>query len=273
MPHWICRACAVEYPESASPPLTCPICEDERQYVPPAGQAWLSLEQLASDGHRIEHTQLEPGLHSLWVEPKVGIGQHGHLVQLDAGNVLWDPPGFVDDDAVKWIRSLGGVAAIVASHPHMFGTQVSWSHALDGADVFVAEADLEWVQRKDPVIRTWTGDVEPLPGITLRTVGGHFPGSAVLHFTGADGKGVLLSGDTIFPGPSQKWVTFLRSYPNNVPFSAAAVERIVKRANTFDYDRMYGNVNNRILTDAHAVVERSAERYISWVRGEFDHLT
>ncbi len=39
---WTCRACGVEYPESEHPPAACPICEDERQYVPPAGQAWVT---------------------------------------------------------------------------------------------------------------------------------------------------------------------------------------------------------------------------------------
>lgn len=273
MPLWICKACAVEYPDTAEAPGTCAVCEDERQYVPPAGQEWLTLEGLAADGHRIEHSEVEPGLHALWADPKVGIGQHGHLVQTDAGNLLWDPPGFLDGAAVEWIRGLGGVAAIVASHPHMFGAQVSWSHALDNADVLVAEADRGWVQREDAVIRTWTGDLEPLPGVTLRTVGGHFPGSAVLHFAGADGKGVLLSGDTIFPGPSEKWVTFLRSYPNHIPLSAAVVERVVTAVNEFEYDRMYGNFGQPVRTDARAAVRRSADRYIAWVRGDFDHLT
>jgi len=249
------------------------MCEDERQFVPPSGQEWTSLEQLTADGHRIEHTESEPGLHALWAEPRVGIGQHGHLVQTPAGNLLWDPPGFMDDDAVEWIRSLGGISMIVASHPHMFGVQVSWSRAFDNAEVLVAQADRTWLSREDAVIRSWTGDLEPLPGVTLRTVGGHFPGSAVLHFTGADGKGVVLSGDTVFPGPTEKWVTFLRSYPNSIPLSAAVVERVVTSVNGFDYDRMYGTFGRALRSDARAAVRRSADRYIAWVRGDFDHLT
>ena len=84
----------------------------------------------------------------------------------------------------------------------MFGVQVSWSHALGNADVLVAEADRGWVQREDAVIRTWTGDLEPLPGVTLRTVGGHFPGSTVLHFTGADGNGGRVTRGSPLSGSS-----------------------------------------------------------------------
>jgi hypothetical protein len=36
---------------------------------------------------------------------------------------------------------------------------------------------------------------------------------------------------------------------------------------------MYGNFGNVIDADAMAVVRRSADRYMSWVSGEFDVLT
>lgn len=274
MPLWLCTACAVEYPESAEPPAECPICVDERQFVPPSGQAWTSLEELAATGHRIELDELEPDLFAVSATPKVGIGQHGHVVRTDAGNLLWDPPGFVDQTIADRLRNLGGIAAIVASHPHMYGAQVSWSRALGDAPVYVAEADRGWVQREDGCIRSWSGGLEVLPGVTLRIVGGHFPGSAVAHWAaGADGRGVLLGGDTVFPGPSEKWVTFLRSYPNDIPMSAAVVERVVSATNQFEYDRVYGNLGNIVRDDAHAAVRRSADRYIGWVRGDYDHLT
>jgi glyoxylase-like metal-dependent hydrolase (beta-lactamase superfamily II) len=274
MPTWSCKACAVEYPVSAEPPDACPICLDERQFVPPAGQAWTSLEELTAQGYRVDIDEVEPDLFALWTTPTVGIGQHGHLVRTSAGNLLWDPPGFVDEPVVERLRGMGGVAAIAASHPHMFGAQVSWSRALDDAPVYVAAADRGWVQREDDCIRPWSGDVELLPGVTLRVVGGHFPGSAVAHWAaGADGRGVLLSGDTIFPGPSERWVTFLRSYPNDIPLSAAVVDRVVTAVNTFEYDRVYGNFGNTVRSDARAAIRRSADRYMSWVRGDFDHLT
>ena len=37
-----CRTCAVEYAEPL--PDVCPICADERQYVPATGQAWTTGE-------------------------------------------------------------------------------------------------------------------------------------------------------------------------------------------------------------------------------------
>ena len=48
----ICATCAVEHDEPA--PELCPICTDERQYVPEDGQKWLTLEGLAQEGQQAE---------------------------------------------------------------------------------------------------------------------------------------------------------------------------------------------------------------------------
>lgn len=271
---WICQACAVEYPETTEPPAECPICVDERQYIPASGQAWTSLEKLSADGYAVEVQEVEPGLFGITNSPEVGIGQQSLLVQTPEGNLLWDPTGFVDETGAQLVRELGGAAAIVASHPHMFGAQVSWSKALGGAPVLVAEADLGWIQRDDRAIRSWSGDLEILPGVTLSTVGGHFPGSAIAHWAaGANGQGVLLAGDTIGPAPDGKWVSFMRSFPNKIPLSAAVVDRVANASTRRPFDRLYGNFGGTIDTHASAVVRRSADRHMAWVRGDFDHLT
>ena len=49
MTYFICKTCGVQYEASENPPLYCPICEDERQYVPETGQAWTTLDDLRRD--------------------------------------------------------------------------------------------------------------------------------------------------------------------------------------------------------------------------------
>jgi hypothetical protein len=268
---WICQTCGVEH---ADTPEVCAICADERQWVPADGQQWTTLDELATSGRRTHLQELEPDLFGLTVEPGVGIGQQAHLVRTPAGSLLWDPPGYLDGDAVRRIRDLGEVVAIAASHPHMFGVQVEWSRALDGAPVLVSEADLEWVARPDPVIRPWIGPLEVVPGVTLLQPGGHFPGSAVAHWAaGAGGGGVLLSGDTIQANPDRASATFMRSYPNRIPLSAAVVDRVTRAVEEVGFERMYDNFGKSIAADARVVVRRSADRYMGWVRGDFDHLT
>jgi hypothetical protein len=267
----ICRTCGVEHAEAIE---VCAICSDERQWVPAGGQQWTTLDELAAAGHRTELRELEPDLFGLTVEPAVGIGQQAHLVVTPHGNLLWDPPGYVDDEAVRRVSERGEVAAIAASHPHMFGVQVEWSRALGGVRVLVSGPDRAWVARHDDVIRTWNGPHPVVPGVTLHQAGGHFPGSAVAHWSaGAEGRGVLLSGDTIQANPDRASTTMMRSYPNRIPLSAAVVERVTRAVESLAFDRLYDNFGHTIADDAKAVVQRSADRYIGWVRGDFDDLT
>jgi hypothetical protein len=271
---WICRTCAVEHPDTAAPPAgACAICDDERQYVPPEGQRWTTLAELQAAGHRGELEEVEPGLTGITVIPQVGIGQRALLVRTDGGNVLWDPVGYLDDDLVAQVRDLGGVAAVAASHPHMFGVQVEWSRRFDDAPIHVVTADAAWVQRPDPVVRLVEEAAELVPGVRLVRIGGHFPGSAVLLFPGADGRGVLLTGDTVACTPDEHWVAFLRSYPNKLPLSPAVVGRIADRVLALDFDRLYDNFGGRVRGDAAGWVRRSADRAAAWTRGDFDHLT
>jgi hypothetical protein len=268
---WICATCGVEHGE---PVGTCAICADERQWVPADGQRWTTLAELSAAGHRVRVSELEPDLLGLTVEPKVGIGQQSHLVTTPAGSLLWDLADYVDEAAVTRIHERGPVLAIASSHPHMFGVQVQWSRALGGVPVLVCEPQLEWVQRPDPTIQGWRERVELAPGLTLLEVGGHFAGSSVVHWeAGADGRGVLLTSDTIHANPDRATVTFLRSYPNRIPLSPAVVERITSAVEPLGFARLYDNFGRMIDGNAAGAVRRSADRYIGWVTGAYDDLT
>ncbi|SMC51855.1 MBL fold metallo-hydrolase [Kibdelosporangium aridum] len=265
---WICGTCAVEHPDIPRPPASCEICLDERQYVPQDGQIWTTLEDLNATPHTVLHHEPEPGIHQLNRDPGFGIGQWSYLVQTPQGNLLWDPPNHLDPATAETIEQLGGIAVIVASHPHMFGSQVSWSHRFGKVPVLVHAADRHWVRREDDVIREWNDTEQILPGITLITAGGHFPGSAVAHID----SGALLAGDTIVPAAATGWVSFMRSYPNKIPLSAGLVQRIADRLEPYDFDRLYWLAGPQRVENAKAAVKRSAQRYISWVSGENDHL-
>lgn len=68
-------------------------------------------------------------------------------------------------------------------------------------------------------------------------------------------------------------MTFLRSYPNRIPLSAAVVQRITRGTEALGFDRLYDNFGRTIESDARSAVRRSADRYSAWVSGEFDNLT
>jgi glyoxylase-like metal-dependent hydrolase (beta-lactamase superfamily II) len=267
---WICRTCGVQQADAPQPPPGCAICEDERQYVPAGGQVWTSLSELAEAGYRTELREQEPGLLGIGVQPSFGIGQRALLVQTPAGNLLWDPPGFLDDEAIARVREAGPLAAISSSHPHFYGVQMEWSHAFDRVPVLIPAADQEWIMRPDPAVQLWSGTREVLPGVTLVQCGGHFPGSAVVHWRdGAEGHGALLVGDTVTVVPDTRYVSFMRSYPNLIPLPARDIEHIRHVLAPHRYDRIYGGWWDRVTTrDGQAAVQRSADRYLRWLHGD-----
>ncbi|HEX9246557.1 MAG TPA: MBL fold metallo-hydrolase, partial [bacterium] len=151
------------------------------------------------------------------------------------------------------------------SHPHFYASMVEWSRALGGVPVYVHAADRRWVMRSDPAIVFWEGETHRvLDGLTLVHCGGHFEGSAVLHWAaGGGGRGALLSGDTLQVVFDRRHVSFMYSYPNLIPLGAPAVHRIVDAVSPFPFDRIHGGWFRRaIAADAKGAVARSADRYV-----------
>ncbi len=226
------------------------------------------MARLAAAGCHTEVRELEPDLIGIGLSQSVGVGQRGLLVRTPEGNLLWDPSPFIDRSAVAAVRDVGGLAAVSSSHPHMYGAIVEWSHAFD-APVLLPEADRGWLQRPDPAVREWSGALPVLPGVTLVQCGGHFPGSAVVHWSaGAESRGTLLTGDTMFVTPGADRLTFAWSAPNRLPLPEPAVRRVVAAVEPYEFDRVYAGWWTPVLAaGAKQVLAHSAARYIDFLRG------
>ena len=267
--HFVCVTCGTQFAATEREPDRCPICEDERQYVGPGGQKWTTLADLQRQ-HRNTFTEVEPGLHVIQPEPKVGIGQRAFVVRTPAGNLLWDCVPLIDDATVEQVNALGGLAAIAISHPHYYSAMAEWSHAFGGIPIHLHRADAEWVMRPDDHIRFWDGDRLPLfGGLELVRTGGHFAGFQVLRWPGgADGCGVLLVGDQPFVVADRRWVSFMYSYPNLIPLPAADVRRIADTLGRLAFDRIYGAfAGQAVESGGREVLIRSTERYLRFASG------
>ena len=261
---WLCVTCGMQYPESAAPPDTCPVCDDERQYVGWDGQRWTTPAELFRN-HRNEVRPEEPGLFGIGTEPGFAIGQRALLVQSPGGNILWDCVSLLDARTVAWVRALGGLRAIAISHPHFYGAMVDWARTF-AVPIYLHEADRPWVMRPDPAVHHWSGDTETLwDGLTLIRLGGHFAGGQVLYWpAGAAGRGALLTGDIIQVAQDRRWVSFMYSYPNLVPLPASVVRRIADTVAGYTFDRIHGAWwGKTVREDARAAVIRSARRYLA----------
>ena len=267
----ICTACGTQYPPSEAPPERCPICADERQFVPTTGQGWTTLDRLRVS-HINAYREHEPNLIGIGTQPAFAIGQRALLICTAAGNVLWDCISLLDAATITLIKALGGLKAIAISHPHFYTTMGEWSRAFD-APVYLNAADRKWIMRPDPCLKFWDGDRHELaPGITLIRCGGHFAGGSALHWAdGAGGRGVVCTADMATVNMDRKSFTFMRSYPNMIPLSAKQVEAIGAALAPFAFDRAYSHFFDRVIeTGAKQILRQSVARYVGALGGAYD---
>jgi glyoxylase-like metal-dependent hydrolase (beta-lactamase superfamily II) len=272
MPAFICSACGTQYPPSEAPPVQCLLCDDERQFIPPGGQAWTTLERLGIS-HLNGFRQYEPGLIGVGTQPKFAIGQRALLLCTPVGNILWDCISLLDAATITLINALGGLRAIAISHPHFYTTLVEWSRAFGDVPVYLHADDSKWVQRPDGGIKFWQGETfELLEGVSLIRGGGHFAGGTMLHWAaGAAGKGVVCSADIATVNLDRNSFTFMRSYPNNIPLSEQAVRAIAAALRPLTFDRVYSHHFERVIAaGAKQILQRSVERYSAAIGGAYD---
>lgn len=269
MAFFICTTCGTQHAESEQPPVVCAVCQDDRQYVKATGQQWTTHDKLRMTNRNSIRFE-EANLIGIGVEPQFAIGQRALLVRTPKGNFLWGCVPLLDPALVEMVKAVGGISAIAISHPHYYTSMVEWSRAFGDVQIFLHAADRQWVMRPDKAIAYWDGETKSFgDGLTLIRCGGHFDGGTVLHWqNGAGGKGELLTGDIIQVVADRKHVSFMYSYPNYVPLSAAAVEQIVRAVQPFEYDKVYGAFWETVIDrDGKAAVARSAERYKRAIRG------
>lgn len=123
----VCNACGTQYSTTSRADLkSCRTCDDPRQYVPRTGQSFTTLAELRSHAeHKNEIIKVDDSDDKFWTirtEPAFGINQRAFFIKTPQGNVLWDCIAYFDDETVAWIKSAGGLDAIVISHPHYYST-------------------------------------------------------------------------------------------------------------------------------------------------------
>lgn len=259
---WVCSTCGVQYFATAMPPDSCPVCEDERQYVGWSGQAWTTADRLA-ETHTI-HFERTHGVETLHLEPVFAIGQRAFLIPYAGGVMMWECLSTVTPDAVDRIRTLGGLTAIAISHPHFHAAMAEWSEAFGGIPVFLHEADRGWLRNDCKSVVFWSGSRHALSdALELVHLPGHFPGSAGLWWkTGPRPAGSLFPGDAIQVAMDRRRTSFMYSYPNALPLGSASLRRL--RANEADlrYEDLFGFAPDRqIIGDAKQCVAASFDRF------------
>ncbi|KAF1949474.1 hypothetical protein CC80DRAFT_484433 [Byssothecium circinans] len=272
----VCFTCGTQFDAPlSSPPDSCRICDDPRQYQPPTGQAWTSLNECSAvQKNKFTTDDADPRIHYITTKPKVaaelppgladstttrkqlGIGQRSILIQAPTGNVLWDIIAFIDDATVDFVKSKGGLKAIVISHPHFWTTHLEWARIF-ACPVYLCKEDEEWVNRADEKgVRKWiteTRELDEVQGMTAIVAGGHFDGSMMLHW-----EDKLFIADTMMSVPSGLYhhnrlpgtisFSFMWAYPNMIPLPPNKVHWIWKAIKPFSFVTTYGGFPGQNVT-------------------------
>ncbi len=259
--YMICTACGTQYPQGIAAGAHCPVCADERQYIPETGQGWTTLEALQNN-YGVIINKLQDNLYELKMAPSFAIGQRALLVITPGGNILWDCIALINEPTIAFIRSMGGLEAIAFSHPHYYTTMNEWAGTFD-CPVYIHAHDEEWIYNKGSNISLWHAtEMELWNGIKLVNVGGHFKGSSILHVPFLSGGGAILCGDTFYISPSKQYMAAMYSYPNRIPLPVKEIRRIKTQMMAIPFDTMFGFYDfQNICGNAKHILETSLERY------------
>jgi hypothetical protein len=258
----ICTACGTQFPLNADTPALCPICSDDRQYVPEGGQSWTSVEEL-SKNHRVVTRKINDGLYELKMSPAFAIGQRALLVTAPGGNILWDCISLLDEPAAEFIRAKGGLRAIAFSHPHFYSNMNEWAQVFD-CPIYIHQNDEQFIVNKGERVNLWTGaEKEFWDGIRMINIGGHFPGSSILHVPFLSPEGAVLCGDTFVISPSKQHVAAMHSYPNKIPLPLGEIRRIKEQMRPLQFDTIHAWIDSQsIYPDAKRILDNSLEKYV-----------
>jgi hypothetical protein len=258
----ICSTCGTSYPEELAP-KTCIICLDERQWVPPTGQSWTRPEDLLRN-NSVKLNRLQDRLYEMEINPTFAIGQRALLVLSENGNVLWDCIPLLDELAIEFIKSKGGLKAICFSHPHFYSNMNDWAETFN-CPIYIHKNDAEHIVAKGERTRLWEGDeLELWDGIKIMLIGGHFAGSSILHVPFLSKAGTIICGDTLFLSPSKKHFSVVYSSPNRMPLPLSEMRRIKNRFDSISFDSFYGYIKIQNLDEGvKEIFEKSMNRYFA----------
>lgn len=278
--NWVCIACGTQFPSGSPVPALCPVCADDRQFIPSEGQQWTDMQTLA-ETHDLEIKPLafpdeaaattstaagapkdKSSLISLKLRPAFGIGNRALLVLSPSGNILWDCLPLLNEKTIRFIHALGGLQAIAISHPHYYGNMNDWAAAFQ-CPIYIHHLDRSWVMQKGPGIRYWEGDDFALPG-DLRIVhtGGHFDGSSVLEIPWLSRGGTVLCGDTLYVARSKKHTAVMYSYPNQILLEREAFAAFEKKMSAIRFDSLIGAFEHQWLSGhAREIYDASMKKY------------
>ncbi|KAJ9109259.1 hypothetical protein QFC21_000588 [Naganishia friedmannii] len=157
-----------------------------------------------------------------------------------------------------------------------YSTSLTWARCLK-VPLIIASADKHWFQRlsevKEGEVEWFDNEAAISDEVNVIQCGGHFPGSAVLHWDRslepefASDKhcrtGIILCSDTAMVQPTQLGFTFQWSVPNMIPLNPHEMKGIADRLGNIPFEQATSTWPHRFIRkDARKVLLDSIRKQI-----------
>ena len=207
-----------------APPPDCPVCTDTRNDLPEDGWHFLPADEVRAmlQGH---WRHVRDDMVAFSTTPPLGLNGTGWLLLHPDGNTAFEAAPFYTDAMLAEIERLGGIRFLAASHAHGYGALWQLQDVFQPEVLAIQKDDLR-MTKAFSVNWPYDDTLELLPGLTLRHVGGHYEGQAVLH---DERREILFCGDAFkvdqdAAGESLA-VSTHKAFHKSIPLSAAELRR------------------------------------------------
>ena len=174
-----------------SVPPQCRVCSDVRNALPEDGFRFAGVAEVAAGAHNVCEEVL-PGVFGVRLEPALGLGSTGWVIERADGNVAFEAAPWYDEAALAFIAARGGLRVASCSHVHGMGALWQLQQRFEPEIPMHVNAlrDTKALRVTRPI-----DDVHEIaPGLVLHHVGGHYEGQCVMHDSAHN---ALFAGDTL----------------------------------------------------------------------------
>jgi hypothetical protein len=258
---FFCSTCGTQFTNAIYITKDCPICDNDRQFIPPNGQSWTKWNDL-NINYSNNINELVPNLFEIRTSPRFALGQKAFLIITPNGNVLWDCVSLLNESTIEFIKSKGGLKAIIISHPHFNASMSDWAEAFE-CPIYIHQNDQEFILSKSKYIQLWNGDEKELwDQMKIKLIGGHFPGSCILIVPFLSKGDTILCSDTFWIAKNNKYVSVMYSFPNYIPVKISEIQRIKRVMKEVQFDQLIGSFDNQLLNaNAKEILHASFDNY------------
>ena len=214
-------------------PLCCSNCMDVRNALPNEAFEYLHISE-AKGTYTTKYRKHSEQFYEFWTEPQLGLGSHGWLILHPQGNIAYEAAPFYDAKALEFIKSLGGIQYLAASHPHGYGALWQLQEAFDPV-LMIHKDDLQHT-KAFKVTRPIDDHLELNDNFIFDRLGGHYDGQTSLY---VKNQKLFFIGDALkieFEDEKPSALSCHKGFHYSIPLTVEELKKYIEIFSRYDFD-------------------------------------